>query len=593
MTWEAYFTLATVGIIFLGLVKNIAPADLLFLGATVVLAAAGIITTEEAFAGFANAGMLTVAFLFVIAAALRETGLLDVLGHYVLGQARTERGVIGRLGTIVLPLSAFLNNTPIVAMFVPVLLSWSRRHRISPSKVLIPLSFLAILGGTCTLIGTSTNLVVNGLMQQHDIPGMHLFEISWVGIPYAVVGLIYLLTFGRRLLPDRKELLERLGESRREFLVEMSVEPGCRLIGQSVQAAGLRHLPGLFLIEIDRSSTLVGPVGPEEVIQARDRLVFTGIVSSIIELEKISGLVPAADPSYEVTPRQQRQRRLCEAVVSINSPLIGKTIREADFRATYGAAVVAVHRGGSRVEKKIGDIRLRPGDTLLLQTQPHFQRAHRNDPAFYLISDVEEWHPVRRDRTWIALVLFAALLFLMTTGLVSTLVAAALAATAMVAMGCISPGEARRSVEWQVLVTIAAAFGVGSALENSGAATAVSTLLFDSIQLWGPVAALACTYLLGSLMTSIITNNAAAVLLFPFCLEIARLYDVSPRPFLVALVLAASASFMTPIGYQTNMMIYGPGGYRFTDFLRVGAPLNLIMWLIAVILIPIFWPFAG
>jgi di/tricarboxylate transporter len=200
---------------------------------------------------------------------------------------------------------------------------------------------------------------------------------------------------------------------------------------------------------------------------------------------------------------------------------------------------------------------------------------------------------VRRDRTWIALVMFAALLILMTTGLVSTLVAAALAATAMVAMGCISPGEARRSVEWQVLVTIAAAFGVGSALENSGAAATVSALLFDSIQLWGPVAALACTYLLGSLMTSIITNNAAAVLLFPFCLEIARLYGVSPRPFLVALVLAASASFMTPIGYQTNMIIYGPGGYRFTDFLRVGAPLNLIMWLIAVILIPIFWPFSG
>ena len=591
MGWEAWVTLATVGGILAALVKNLAPPDVLFLGASVSFAALGIITPAEAFAGFSNSGMLTVAFLFVVAAGLRETGLLDVLGRHVLGKAKTERGLIASLAIVVLPLSAFLNNTPIVAMFVPAVLNWSRRHRISPSKVLIPLSFLAILGGTCTLIGTSTNLVVNGLMEINGLGGMHLFEISAVGIPYAIVGFVYLITIGPRLLPDRKELLEQLGETRREFLVEMSVQPGCRLIGQSVEAAGLRHLPGLFLIEIDRAETLIGPVGPEEVIQVHDRLIFTGVVSSIVELEKTAGLVPAADPSYEVAPHQQRSRRLCEAVISANSPLIGKTIREADFRASYGAAVVAVHRGGSRVEKKIGDIRLRPGDTLLLQTQPHFLRVYRNDPAFYLISDVEEWYPVRHDRTWVALMLFVVLLVLMTTGLLPTVLAAALIATGMVFLGCLSAGEARRSIEWQVLVTIAAAFGVGSALQNSGAAASVATALFDSTQGWGPIAALACVYLLGSIVTELITNNAAAVLLFPFCLEVARLYDVSPRPFIFALMLAASASFMTPIGYQTNMMIYGPGGYRFTDFLRVGAPLNLLLWLIAIFLVPAIWPF--
>lgn len=591
MGWEGWFTLATVGVLFGTLVRGLAPPDVLFLAASLLFAGVGIITPEEAFSGFANSGMLAVAFLFIVAAGLRETGILDSLGQRILGSAKTDRGLIARLAVVVLPMSAFLNNTPIVAMFVPVILNWSRRHRIAPSRVLMPLSFLAILGGTCTLIGTSTNLVVNGLMLESGVAPMTLFELSAVGVPYAIIGVIYLVTLGRRSMPDRKELLEQLGETRREFLVEMSVHSHCRLVGQTIEVAGLRHLPGLFLVEIDRGDKLISPVGPDELIRVNDRLLFAGIVSSIVELERIVGLVPALDPSYEVAPGQQRRRRLCEAVISNNSPLIGKTIREADFRATYGAAVVAVHRGGARVSKKIGDIKLRPGDTLLLQTQPHFLRAHRNDPAFFLISDVEEWRPIRRDRSWLAMAVFAGLLVVMTTNLMPTHLAAGLAAVAMVGLGCISAGEARQSVEWQVLVTIAAAFGVGAALENSGAAATVAQHLFDSISVWGPIAALACIYLIGSILTELITNNAAAVLLFPFCLETAKLYDVSPRPFIIALTLAASASFMTPIGYQTNMMIYGPGGYRFGDFLRVGAPLNLILWVVAVLLIPRVWPF--
>ncbi|REJ72589.1 MAG: SLC13 family permease [Planctomycetota bacterium] len=588
---DAWITLTVVAVLLFALLKNLAPPDLLFLGATALLAVLGIITPDEAFAGFSNSGMLTVAVLFVVAAGLRETGVLDYVGHHVLGRARTEAGVLTRLAAVVLPMSAFLNNTPVVAMFVPVVMDWSRRHQVSPSKLLIPLSFLAILGGTCTLIGTSTNLVVNGLMIQNGLPGMRLFEIGMVGVPYAVIGLVYLFFAGRRLLPDRKELLEQLGESRREYLAEMQVQPGCRLIGKSVEGAGLRQLPGLFLIEIDRNGQIIGPVGPDDVIHAHDRLVFTGIVSSIIELEMIPGLVPIADPAYEVSPKQQRGRRLCEAVISENSRLVGKTIRDSDFRAIYGAAVVAVHRGGRRVEKKIGDITVRPGDTLLLQVRPHFLRAYRHDPAFYLVSDVDEWRPIRRDRAWIAVALFLALVVLMATGSVPIVVAAALIAVLMVAAGCISSGEARRSVEWQVLVTIAAAFGVGTALQNSGAATAVATTLVNTTQAGGPIVALAVIYLLGSILTELITNNAAAVLLFPFCLETARLYNADPRPFLMALILSASASFMTPIGYQTNMMVYGPGGYRFTDFLRIGAPLNTCLWIVAVCLIPLLWPF--
>jgi di/tricarboxylate transporter len=591
MTIDAAVTLGVVLTLFGVLVRTRLAPDVAFLAATAILAVAGVITPEEAFAGFANPGVLTVGALFVVAAGLRETGLLDQLGQRVLGRVHTERGVVGRLAAVVVPMSAFLNNTPIVAMFLPVVVDWSRRHRVSPSRLLIPLSFLAILGGTCTLIGTSTNLVVHGLMISHGLPGMSFFEIGLVGLPSAVVGVGYLLAAGRRMLPDRTELLEHFGEARREYLVEMLVQPTCRLAGLSVEAAGLRHLPGLFLVEIDRGDTPIAPVGPDDVIQADDRLVFTGIVSSIVDLESIPGLVPAADAAYEIAPRQQRRRRLCEVVVSEKSPLVGKTIRDADFRATYGAAVVAVHRGASRVERKIGDIRVRPGDTLLLQTRPHFQRAHRNDPAFYLVSDVEEWRPLRRDRAWIAGALFLGLVVVMTAGWLDTVVAAMLSAMAMVALGCISAADARRSVEWQVLVTIAAAFGVGAALERSGLATGVASGLVEATVPLGIVGTLAAIYLLGSLLTELITNNAAAVLLFPFCLETARLCGTSPRPFLIALMLAASASFMTPIGYQTNMMVYGPGGYRLGDFLRIGAPLNVLLGAVAVTLIPIFWSF--
>jgi di/tricarboxylate transporter len=590
MSIEAWITVAVVVICLIALVKNWAPPDLLFLGGTAVLALLGIITAQEAFAGFANEGMLTVAVLFVVAAGLEQTGVLAYVGHHVLGGARDERGAIGRLASVIVPSSAFLNNTPIVAMFMPIVIDWCRRNDVAPSKLLIPLSYLAILGGTCTLIGTSTNVVVHGLLLRSGMQGMTLFEMTPLGVPYALAGVAYLLLVGRKLLPERKELFEQLGESRREYLVDMLVQPECRLVGKSVEIAGLRRLPGLFLIEINRADEIVTPVAPDEIIQADDHLVFTGVVSSVVELQKITGLVPVADPAYETSPTRQLSRRMCEAVISGDSPLIGKTIRDADFRATYGAAVVAVHRGGSRVQEKVGDIELRPGDTLLLQTQPHFVRAHRNDPAFYLVSDVEQWRPLRRHRAWIAILLFVMLLILMTTGVVPILVGAAIIAVAMVAAGCLSAGEARQSIELQVLVTIAASFGIGIALEKSGAAAALASQLVHATSLFGPVATLACVYLLTSVMTEMISNNAAAVLLFPICIETAHLSSANPRPFIIALTFAASASLVTPIGYQTNMMIYGPGGYRFSDFIRVGMPLHLLLLIVATVMIPMIWP---
>ncbi|MEE2739663.1 MAG: SLC13 family permease [Planctomycetota bacterium] len=591
LPWEGWATLGVTVLIVCALIKNWAPADAVFLGATVLLAALKIITPEQAFSGFSNPGVLTIAALFVVAAALRETGVLNYIGDHLLGHSVSEKGALGRLAILVVPLSALVNNTPIVAMMVPVIIDWCRKRHISPSRLLIPLSYLAILGGTCTLIGTSTNLIIHGLLLNEENMGLQFFEIGKIGILFTLVGTTYLMFVGPILLPKRKELLEQLGDSRREYLVELLVENNCRLIGQTIETAGLRQLPGLFLIEIDRDGSIIAPVTPDEIIHSQDRMVFTGIVSTIVDLEKIPGLRPATDQSYHLSPAQRRGRLLSEAVISPTSPLIGKSIRNANFRAMYNAAVVAVHRNGSRVTNKVGNIILNPGDTLLLQAGTHFSQAHRNNPDFYLVSDVEDSHPLRYERAGIAVMVFLALLTLMVFNVLNPMIASFIAAGVMVGTRCVSAASARKSIEWQVLITIAAAFGVGSAIQASTLGNVAAQALVAITHQWGPHATLAAVYITTVLVTEVITNNAAAVLMFPLCLQTATVLGVQERPFIIALALAASASFASPVGYQTNMMVYGPGGYRFTDFLRIGLPLNIILCVVAIVGIPYIWPF--
>lgn len=588
MSLAAVFTLLVTLLVLVALVRESAPADVVFMGAVVLLAVVGILPPGEAFSGFANSAVIMVGALFVVAAALRETGALEFVSRRFLGKIRTERAALACIAIVATASSALLNNTPIVAMLLPLILDWCRKNNVAPSKLLIPLSFCTVLGGGCTLIGTSTNMVMNGLMIKRGLPSMGFFELSWAGVPCALIGVLYLITIGRHLLPQRKELLQQLGETRREYLVEMLVEPGCSLIGQSVEHAGLRRLPGLFLIVIEREGEAIGPVSPEMLIELGDRLVFTGLVETIVDLKKIPGLVPAADSMYDKTS-VGAGRRLCEAVISPSSPLIGQTVRDADFRRLYNAAVVAVHRNGQRLPNKIGDIELRPGDTLLLQTGHNFTRLHRNNADFYLVSDVADSRNLRFERAWIAIAIFAGLIVAMVSGLLDPMIAAVLAAGLMVVTRCISTSDAHQAIEWPTLITIGASLGLGAALENSGAAAFLAEGLVDLTRPWGALAALAALYFLTMVLNELITNNGAAVLAFPFCIETAELLQVDSRPFLIAVTLAASFAFASPIGYQTHMMVYGPGGYRFSDFVRVGLPLNLLLWIVAVLTVPLFW----
>jgi di/tricarboxylate transporter len=614
MDWQGWFTLAVTAVLFIALVREWGATDVLLVTAVVVLTLAGIITPEEAFRGFANDAMLTVAALFVVIAAMRETGALDRLGQRMLGKARTAEGALTRLAVTMNTVWLFLNNTAVVAMMLPIVTDWCRKHRVSPSRLLIPLSYFSILRGMVTLIGTSTNLVVSGLMVQaaatHPDPAMQaglrpigLFEITPLGLACTVVGTLFLLTVGRKLLPDRKDLIEQLSENVREYLVDLRVEPACPLVGQSVEDAGLRRLPGLYLIEVARNGDVISPVAPDEVLKAGDVLTFTGVVGSIVELERIPGLVPIADEGYQAHAPSRRGRRLCEAVISRTSPLIGRTIRDADFRALYNAAVVAVHRNGERLKGRIGDIVLHHGDTLLLQTTAHFARAHRNNPDFILVSGVEQSRPVRHDRAPIALGILVVMVLGMVFGgfplpipgmdarVPPVAVTVFTAAMLLIMTRCLSAPTAREAIDWETLIAIAASFGLGKALENSGAAGAIAEVTVNTAGQWGPVAILAAIYLLTLLFTELITNNAAAAIMFPFGLAMAGEMDLSPRPFAIAIMFAASLAFAVPIGYQTHMMVYSPGGYRFGDFVRVGLPLNLLMWLLATLLIPVFWPF--
>lgn len=589
MVWEAWLTLAVVALCIGLLATNRYPPDIVMLGGLTLLLLSGVLTPAEALAGLSNEGMVTVAVLYVVVSGLQETGGTAWVSQSLLGRPRSVAHAQMRLMAPVAALSAFLNNTPVVAMFIPAVQDWAKRHGIAVSKLMIPLSYAAIAGGTLTLIGTSTNLVVNGLLlKQPDQPSLGLFEIAWVGLPTLLLTIAFTMLFGRRLLPDRGSLLSQL-EDAREYTVEMLVEPNSPLEGKTIEAAGLRQLPGMYLVELDRDGQLMPAVSPQQTLRGGDRLLFAGVVDSVLDLQKIRGLTPATNQVFKLqSPRHQRC--LVEAVVSESFPLLGKSIREGRFRTLYQAAIIAVARNGERIQRKIGDIVPRPGDTLLMETHPSFLERYRNTRDFLLVSRLDNSAPPRHERAGLAVAIMAGMVVLAATGWLSMLQAAMLAAGLMLIGHCTSAGVARRSVDWQVLLVIAASFGIGLALEKTGAAGLVAGGLVgmagDS-----PWMALALFFVATSLFTNLITNNAAAVLMFPIALAAAERLDVSVIPFAIVIMKAASASFATPIGYQTNLMVMGPGGYSFADYLRLGVPLTFLTGVLTVLIAPLVWPF--
>ncbi|MDP6977585.1 MAG: SLC13 family permease [Myxococcota bacterium] len=589
LDWQGWFTLGVIFLVLVAMIRGIAAPDFVMIAGLITLGLAGVLSPEETFVGFANPAMATVAALFVLSAAMRETGALEITLGRLYGKAKSELSGMVRTLPVLAGLSGFLNNAPIVAMMTPLVIDWCRRNRIAPSRVLIPLSYSTILGSSCTVIGTSVTLMVVGLVAQSDMEPMTLFEVAPVGVPITLVGLLYLIFIAPRILPERIDPASDVGNKRREYTVAMLVEDDCALIDQSIEDAGLRDLPGLFLFEIRRSDETIRNVGPSEVIHGGDHLVFAGVVSTIVDLQRIRGLVPIDDD--DLPARGSSRHRLTEAVISRSSPLVNRTLKAANFRTMYNAAVIAVHRNGERVQGKLGQIVLNAGDTLVFQATSNFAERHRNSPDFYLVSEVEDSHSPEHEKAWLAIGVFALMVVLAATEVVPIAIGAFVASGILMTMRCITGQMARKSVQLHVLVVIAAGLGIASAIEKTGAATAIAHLLVSQSEAFGALAILATVYLLTNVMAEMLHHNASAAIMFPIAVAAANEAGVDPRSFIIAVTLGAQLSFSSPVAYQTHLLVYGPGGYRFTDFVKVGLPLNLICAAIALYVIPIVWPF--
>ena len=593
MTWESWFTLAVLAVMVVALARNIA-TDLAMVAVVGVFMTAGLVSDKfpsanKLVAGLGNEALVTVLVLYVVVAGLSRTGAMSLVTRPLLGRPKNVTAAQLRLMIPCASLSAFLNNTPIVAMFMPVVSDLSKRTGIAPSKLFIPLSYATILGGVCTLIGTSTNMVVYGLAVaesgRRDV--FNMFDLAWVGVPCAIVGIAFLVITGRWLLPERKPSIS-VSSDPREYTVEMEVEPGSGLVGQTIEAAGLRGLPGMYLAEIEREGRVLPAVSSSEVLGASDRLVFVGIVDSVLDLQKLRGLRPATNQVFKLdAPRSERC--MIEAVVSPQCPLVGQTIRDGKFRAVYNAAVIAVARQGERLRQKIGDIELKAGDTLLLEAHPTFADQQRNSRDFFLVSRLENSTPPGHEKAWLAIGILVAMIVVAGFEWLSMVHAGLLAAGAMLVTGCCNASTARRSIDWEVLITIAAALGIGETMRSTGLAAEIANGAIGAIG-ERPFAVLVGVYAVTMLLTELLSNNATAALMYPIAMATASKLGVDYHPFLIAIMFAASCGFATPFGYQTNLMVYGPGGYRFSDFLRVGVALDLVVMAVALVAIPIAFP---
>ncbi|MUK87447.1 SLC13 family permease [Ornithinibacillus sp. L9] len=591
MTLEMMFVLTLLMTMFAMLFFEVARPDMVIFSVLVILLLSGILTVNEALSGFSNEGMLTVALLFIIAGAIQKSGLIDKLIKKWLQNSHTHTGSLMRILVPTSLFSAFLNNTPIVVTLTPIIKKWCEDRGIAPSKFLIPLSYAAILGGMITIMGTSTNLVVHGLMLEFGMEGFSLFTFTVVGIPVALIGLIYLFTIGYKLLPDNKGFDQRIKEDSKEYIAEIVVKKDFGHLGRRVEQAGLRDLRGLYLIEIIRGDERISPVRSTTVIQSGDRLIFAGLISTIADLQKIKGLELETGTNIELDDLKDGSINLVDAVVSDQSSLLFKSIKKSKFRSRYDAGVIAVHRNNERIRSKIGDIVLRPGDSLLLVAGADFVARYQQSNDFFVVSPLDTPAALYQStkKGWFSIIILLVMIVTVTLGWLNMFKAMALAVLLLLTSKSITPQEAKEYVHFNVLLLIASSLGIGTAMRKTGLAEWIAAVLLDFGKPLGLFVILFIIYILTNLFTEIVTNSGAAVIMLPIGIEMANSLAVEPMGMAVLIAIAASASFTTPIGYQTNMIVYGPGGYKFTDYVKVGLTLSLLVMLTSVFIIYYVW----
>lgn len=569
------------------------PVDLVALIVMGILLLTGIITPEEGISGFSNTATVTVGAMFILSAGLFRTGAVNSLGTR-LAEVGKKSFWLSLLIIMVFIgiISAFINNTPAVAVFIPIVISMARDSGGSVSKLLMPLSFASMFGGVCTLIGTSTNILVSSIAERYGQQPFGMFEFTPLGLIFFAAGIIYMFFIGVRLIPDRRgsgELTEAF--AMQDYLTEVVLGPDAKSVGKTVRDAPIVHDLDITIASLRRDGKSMGMPRPDTVLRAGDELLVRCNIEKIKKLEERQGVALKSQLRLRDADLNTDELMLVEAVVAPNSVLAGKSMKDIQFRSTFGAIVLALrHRGGGLVREKLATARLNAGDALLIEIDREGYERLRRSHAFVIVSEVGV-PQYRKSKVLPALLIVGGVVATAATGTLPIVVGAIIGCVLLVITKCISLEEAYDAVDWKIIFLLAGVLTLGVALEKTGTAAFIARLLVDSIGGFGPVAMLAAFYLLTSLLTEAMSNNATAALLAPIAIATAASLGVDARPFLFAVAFAASASFMTPVGYQTNTMIYAAGQYRFTDFIKVGTPLNLIFWILATLLIPVFWPF--
>jgi len=586
MGFDQIVVISTVIFLILTLYKEWMRPPVAFLTAIVILNIAGILSAKDILIGFSNEQVAVIILLLVIGDIIQRTQVLDRFFDKIFSRAKSYNGFLLRMMAYVASASAFFNNTPLVAMLMPYTFSWSKKNNIAVSKLLIPLSYAAILGGATTLIGTSTNLIVGGLVTEaqanYAIDSIGVFDFAWVGVPMIIIGVLYILLVGKKLLPDGKGVMENFKKSKREYIVETIVKEGSKLNNKTVSQAGLRNLTGLFLVEIIRGDHHILPVRPDDVIIQGDHLIFAGETETVADLiEKDLGL---SLPKNAYT-LNDNGTGVIEAVIPFNSSLIGKKIRESDFRSRFDASILAVHRNGEKLAGRIGDIVLKSGDLMLLIGGKEVYKRTEGYNVFYILSQVKQFNEVKNRNVYIVLSALLATVIFSALNIINLFLGLLIILVFMFLSKMLTVNQLKKSTRFNIVIIAGLALALGKAMMISGTADYIAKLVIDLLEPFGIIALMFGIYFVTNVLAAYMTNIAAVSIIFPIVVSSAVQLDINPSPFILLIAFAASANFFTPIGYQTNLMVYSAGGYKFNDFLKIGLPLSILYMIGAVLIL--------
>jgi di/tricarboxylate transporter len=584
--FQPYFVLIILSLTFALIYLEVLRPSVSFLLAVLIFTITGILDTEHVLAGFSNSSIAVIILLIVITAGLRKNYRVELIFDMVFKKAKTYRNFLVRMMAQVAVLSALINNTAVVALMTPYVYNYGRKNNIAPSKLLIPLSYATIMGGMLTLIGTSTTLVLNGFITEAGLSELRFNDLIFIGSAVTITGIAFIVFFGFKLLPDHTDTLQNFSKNKRKYLIETWLDKNSPLINQTVIEAGLRNLQGVYLVEIQRHGKMISPITPHEIIQKEDVLFFAGDTSNIMDLinEQKGLILPQKASDYH-----QDKTEVIEAVVAGFSSIIGKTVKESNFRNRYDAAIIAIHRNGERISGKIGDIEINPGDVLLLFTGRDFGNRVELYKDIYVINKVREIaEPGRKKYYAIGLIVLGSIVLLITKGL-ALFPSLLIIFTIMVGFGLINVQDIRRELDFNLIGILVFSLAIGQAMILSGAGFMVAEWLIGLLSPFGRTAILIGLILITNLLTSLIGNVGAVSITFPIALGIGQSIGIDATPYFLGIAYAASAAFITPFSYQTNLLVYGPGGYNLKDFVRIGVPVTLIYLTVAFLALLILY----